>query len=367
VVNHITGEYLARDERMLSYLSIAKSLLSKFDSVQVEQIRREYNSHADILAKLATILELDLYRMVTVEVLSTPSTLIDTVDRICGTGSEASWMDPLIAYLRDDCLPKDPRAASVIKRKAPRYWLSKEGNLYKRSFLGPYLLCVHPNMVDDLLFEIHEGICGSHTGGRSLAHRAMSQGYWWPYMQSDAIRYVRKCDKCQRFAPKIHQPAQELNPLSSHWPFAQWGLDIVGPLPRAPGNNKFLIVAIDYFTKWIKAEPLSHIREVDTKRFLWKSIVTRFGIPWAVISDNSTQFEGKLFKGFYSELGIRNFFSSPGYPQSNGQAEVSNKMILDGIKKRLEKAKAGGSKNSQVSCGLTGLQGEDQFGRLRLH
>uniref|UniRef100_A0A2N9GNU9 Uncharacterized protein n=1 Tax=Fagus sylvatica TaxID=28930 RepID=A0A2N9GNU9_FAGSY len=340
VVNHITGEYLARDERMLSYLSIAKSLLSKFDSVQVEQIRREYNSHADILAKLATALESDLYKMVTMEVLSTPSTLIDTVDRICGTGSEPSWMDPLIAYLRDDCLPNDPRAANVIKRKAPRYWLSKEGNLYKRSFSGPYLLCVHPNLVDDLLFEIHEGICGSHTGGRSLAHRAMSQGYWWPYIQSDAVRYVRKCDKCQRFAPKIHQPARELNPLSSPWPFAQWGLDIVGPLPRAPGNKKFLIVATDYFTKWIEAEPLSHIREVDTKRFLWKSIITRFGIPWDGSSpDNGTQFEGKLFKGFCSELGIRNFFSSPGYPQSNGQAEVSNKVILDGIKKRLEEAK----------------------------
>uniref|UniRef100_A0A2N9GXW1 Integrase catalytic domain-containing protein n=1 Tax=Fagus sylvatica TaxID=28930 RepID=A0A2N9GXW1_FAGSY len=255
VVNHISGEYLARDERMLSYLSIAKSLLSKFDSVEVEQIRREYNSHADILAKLATVLDSDLHRTVTVEVLSAPSTLIDIEDRVGGTCTESSWMDPLIAYLRDDCLPKDPKAANVVKRKASRFM---------------------------------KGICGSHTGGRSLAHRAMSQGYWWPYMQSDVVRYVRKCDKCQRFAPKIHQPARELNPLSSPWPFAQWGLDIVGPLPRAPGNKKFLIVATDYFTKWIEAEPLSHIREVDTKRFLWKSIITRFGIPWAVISDNGT-------------------------------------------------------------------------------
>jgi hypothetical protein len=155
---------------MLSYLSITKSLLSKFDFVQVEQIRREHNSHAYILAKLATALESDLYRTVTVEVLSTPSTLIDTVDRMCSASSEASWMDPLIAYLRDDCLPEDPKAANIIKRKAPSYWLSREGNLYKWSFSGPYLLCVHPNLVDNLLFEIHEGICGTHTGGRSLAH-----------------------------------------------------------------------------------------------------------------------------------------------------------------------------------------------------
>ena len=127
----------------------------------------------------------------------------------------ASWMDPLVVYLQDDQLPKDQKEADIVKRKALGYWLSKKGSLYKRSFLGPYLLCVHPDLVDNLLYEIHEGICGSHTGGRSLAHRTMSQGYWWPYMQSDFVRYVKACDKCQRFAPKIHQPARELNPLSS--------------------------------------------------------------------------------------------------------------------------------------------------------
>ncbi len=158
-------------------------------------------------------------------------------------------------------------------------------------------------------------------------------------MQADALAYVRKCDKCQRFASKIHQPARELNPLSSPWPFVQWGLDIVGPLPRALGNKRFLIVATDYFTKWVEAEPLTNIRNVDAKRFLWKSIITWFGVPWAVISDNGTQFEGRLFTGFYSDLGIKNFFFSPAYPQSNGQAEMSNKVILDRIKKRLEDAK----------------------------
>jgi hypothetical protein len=137
----------------------------------------------------------------------------------------------------------------------------------------------------------------------------------------------------------IHQPARELNPLSSLWPFAQWGLDIVGPLPRAPRNKKFPITATDYFTKWIEAEPLSNIRDVDTKRFFWKNVITRFGIPWAAISDNGTQFKNRLFKGFCSDLGIKNFFSSPGYPQSNGQAEASNKIILNGIKRKLEEAK----------------------------
>uniref|UniRef100_A0A2N9GP06 Uncharacterized protein n=1 Tax=Fagus sylvatica TaxID=28930 RepID=A0A2N9GP06_FAGSY len=315
VVNQISGEYQARDERMASYLRAVKNSLSVFAFIQVEQIGREHNSHADILAKLATAKETDMERTVTVEILDSPSSQ------------------------NNNQLPEDRKEADIVKRKAPGYWLSKEGSLYKRSFSGPYLLCVHPDLVNNLLYEIHEGICGSHTGGRSLAHRAMSQGYWWPYMQSDAVRYVKACDKCQRFAPKIHQPARELNPLSSPWPFAQWGIDIVGPLPRAPGNKKFLIVATDYFTKWVEAEPLAHIRDTDAKRFFWRNVVTRFGIPRVVISDNGTQFEGKVFKGFCSELGIKNFFSTPGYPQANGQAEVSNKVILDGIKKRLEEAK----------------------------
>ena len=80
-------------------------------------------------------------------------------------------------------------------------------------------------------------------------------------MQEDAKVYVHKCDKCQRYAPSIHLPSSELAPLTSPWPFAQWGLDIVGPLPTARGSLKYLLVGMDYFTKWIEAEPLAKITE----------------------------------------------------------------------------------------------------------
>ena len=105
-------------------------------------------------------------------------------------------------------------------------------------------------------------------------------------MQKEAQEYVKKCDQCQRYAPNIHQPGGVLNPLSSPWPFAQWGLDIVGPFPKAVGNKKYLLVCIDYFTEWVEAEPLANIRDVDVKRFIWKNIVTRFGVPNVLISDN---------------------------------------------------------------------------------
>ena len=87
-------------------------------------------------------------------------------------------------------------------------------------------------------------------------------------MQRETQEYVRKYDQCQRFAPSIHQPRGILNPLSSPWPFAQWGLDIVGPFPKAMGNKKYLLVGTDYFTKWVEAEPLANNRDVDAKRFV---------------------------------------------------------------------------------------------------
>ena len=93
-------------------------------------------------------------------------------------------------------------------------------------------------------------------------------------MQKEALEYVKKCDQCQRFAPSIHQPGGVINPLSNSWPFAQWGLDIIGPFPKAVGNKRYLLVSTDYFTKWVKVEPLANIRDVDPERFVWRNIVT---------------------------------------------------------------------------------------------
>ena len=133
-------------------------------------------------------------------------------------------------------------------------------------------------------------------------------------MQKEAQKYVRKCDHCQRFTPNIHQPRKTLNSSSSPWPFIQWSLDIVGPFPKVAGNKRFLVVGIDYFTKWVKAEPLANIRDVDVKKFVWKNIVTRFGIPHSLISDNGLQFDSKAFRRYCCKLGIMNRYSTPTYP-----------------------------------------------------
>ena len=87
-------------------------------------------------------------------------------------------------------------------------------------------------------------------------------------MQKEAQEYVKKCDQCQRFALNVHQPRGVLNPLSIPWPFAQWGLDIVGHFPKVSRNKRYLLVNMDYFTKWFKAEPLANIRDTDAKKFV---------------------------------------------------------------------------------------------------
>ena len=250
-----------------------------------------------------------------------------------------SQMDPIIQFLSKDILPKDKSEAEKLCRKAPRFWLSEDQKLYKRSFLEPYLLCIHPEASELLLEELHEGICGSHTGGRSIAHRTITQGYWWPNMQKEVLEYAKKCDQCQRFAPNIHRPRGFLNPLSRFWPFAQCGLDIVGLFPKAAGNKKYLLVDTNYFTKWVETKPLVNIRDVDITKFVQKNIVTRFGIPHSLISDNGLKFDSKSFRRYCCELGITNKYSTLAYPQGNEKAEAVNKVIVSGLKKRLDDAK----------------------------
>ena len=194
-VGQIRGEFKAKDERMQGYLNQVKCLQSKFDSFDLLHVPRSGNAHADSLAMLATSSAQDLPRVILVEDLYKPSRTGETV-QINQIRAGPSWMDFIIRFLKEDILSEEKIVADKIQRKATSYWLSEDHKLYKRSFSGPYLLCVHPELTESLLEELHERIYGSHTGGKSLAHRAITQGYWWPNMQREALEYVRKCDQC---------------------------------------------------------------------------------------------------------------------------------------------------------------------------
>ncbi|KAK9190212.1 hypothetical protein WN943_018814 [Citrus x changshan-huyou] len=218
-----------------------------------------------------------------------------------------------------------------------------DGVLYRRGYTLPFLWCLDEDDADYVLREVHEGICGNHSGGRSLAHKVLRQGYFWPTMHQDAQGKTRSCVSCQSFVNFSNQPLEKLTSMTSPWPFAQWGIDLIGPLPKARGAATHAIVAIDYFTKWIEVETLSRITEKKTTDFVWRNLVCRYGIPYALVTDNGRQFDNHSFRDFCQNLGIELKYCSPAHPQSNGQVEAANKTI-----KRLLKTRLGAKKGAWV-------------------
>ena len=113
----------------------------------------------------------------------------------------------------------------------------------------------------------------------------------------------------------------------------------MGPFLTAIRQLKFLVVSIDYFTKWVEAKALATITEKNIRNFVWRNIICRYGILRVLVSNNGKQFDNNAFKNFCSELSIKNHYSSPAHPQANGQVEVTNRSLLKIIKTRLEGAK----------------------------
>jgi transposase InsO family protein len=149
---------------------------------------------------------------------------------------------------------------------------------------------------------------------------------------------VKRCEACQFRTKQIHQPAQELQTIPLTWPFAVWGLDILGPFPRAQGRYRYLYVTIDKFTKWVEVEPLCTITAMSAVKFI-QGLVCRFGVPNRIITDNGSQFTSGLFQAYCASAGIKICFASIAYPRSNGQAKRANAEVLKGLKTKCFNAK----------------------------
>ncbi|KAL0379329.1 UNVERIFIED_CONTAM: hypothetical protein Sradi_3238400 [Sesamum radiatum] len=183
--------------------------------------------------------------------------------------------------------------------------------------------------------------CGNHSGGRSLAGKVLRQGYFWPYLTKRRPDMVRRCKEMPR--TREHHACSgctNANSIPNPCPFFISGY---GPDRKIAKSyrveREYLIVVVDYFSKWVEAEPLSKIFEKEIIKFVWRNIVCRFGISRAFVTDNGTQFQGKEFKRWCLELKIKQYFTSVGTPQSNEKTEVTNRTILQHLKGRLDKAK----------------------------
>jgi hypothetical protein len=194
-------------------------------------------------------------------------------------------MTPFQNYLKEGILPEDEGESTRIRRLAASY-LIIDGELYRRGYSTPYLRCVALPETEKVLREAHEGAAACHEGARSLSRKIFRLGYYWPTLGKDAAELTQKCEICQQFAPRSGRPSTLLSPMAGAWPFAQWGIDILGPFPISTGQRTHIIVAIDYFTKWVEAKALASTMEFQVIKFMQVNIFSRFGIPKILISDN---------------------------------------------------------------------------------
>jgi len=172
-------------------------------------------------------------------------------------------------------------------------------DLYKHKYGQPLLKCVIVEQAHYVIKELHEGICGYHYGARTVMTRILRAGYFWPTMEANCHTFVKKCIPCQKHDNLIHQKQEQLHSILSPWPFAKCGMDILDPFTPGKGQAKFLMVTIDYFTKWIEVKPLATITAQQVQRFVWKDIICRYGVPHTIITNNGWQFIDKELAKFY--------------------------------------------------------------------
>ncbi|XP_070032889.1 uncharacterized protein [Nicotiana tomentosiformis] len=235
VVNQVNGTFEVREDRMQRYLDKLQVNLHRFKEWTLQHVLREQNSEADALANLGSSVEDDKLNSGAVVQLM-KSVIEEGHVEINSTSLTWDWRNKYVEYFKNGKLPSAPKESSTLRTKFARFTLSNDGTLFRSTFDGPLAICLGPGDTEYILCEIYEGTCGNHSGADSLVHKIIRAGYYWIDMDKDSREFVRKCDKCQRHAPMIHQPGELIHLVLAPWTFMKWGIDIVVPLPSALGK-----------------------------------------------------------------------------------------------------------------------------------
>jgi transposase InsO family protein len=372
VIDQVMKNSHCRGRKMEAYCDEVRCLEDKFYRLELNHIARRYNNTADELTKIAsgrTTVPPDVFsrdiRQPSVKTDETPEPeeastqpkeasaqpeeasaqpevssaaegeALRVEGERNGVTPNRNWQTPYLQYLHRGELLLDKAEARRLARRAKSFvLLGDEKELYHRSPSDILQRCISVAEGQELLQEIHSGACGHHAAPRALVGNAFRQGFYWPTAVADATRIVRSCQGCQFYARQTHLPAQALQTIPITWPFAVWGLDLVGPLQKAPGGFSHLLVAIDKFSKWIEVRPLTSIRSEQAVAF-FTNIIHRFRVPNSIITDNGTQFTGKKFLDFCEDHHIRVDWAAIAHPMTNGQVERANGMLLQGLKPRI--------------------------------
>ncbi|XP_031378344.1 uncharacterized protein LOC116193739 [Punica granatum] len=327
------GQWKTKDAKLVPYHEYLEKLTENFEDISFTYTPRMTNQFADALATLASMVSItkeNLIEPLEIEIAEGPAHC-NSIE-----ASEAKpWYEDIKNLLRTGQYPPfaDRRDRKTLRRLAIHYFLSGE-ILYRRSFDSTLLRCIDEHESRRLMEEVHGGNCGPHMNGLMLAKKIMRLGYYWSTMETDCVKHVRHCHRCQVYADQIKAPPNELRPMTAPWPFSMWGMDVIGPInPKASNGHMFILVAIDYFTKWIEAVTLASVTAKAVARFLRRDVIARYGVPATIITDNAKNLNNKVIDELCAQFKIRHRNSTPYRPQMNGAVEAANK----NIKKIIEK------------------------------
>nr|XP_027090333.1 uncharacterized protein LOC113711367 [Coffea arabica] len=209
------------------------------------------------------------------------------------------WNGDIKEFIKTGSYPPEASTndKSFLRRIASKFFLNGEV-LYKKTTNLNLLRCIDEDEAEYMMKEVHSGVCGPHMNGQLLAKKIMRTGYFWLTMEHDCIDFVRRCIKCQVHGDVIRAPPTELHGMAAPWPCSMWGMDVIGTIdPPASNGHRFILVAIEYFTKWVEAESFKHVTKKVVANFLKDHIICRFGVPETLITDNAKNLNNDMVDG----------------------------------------------------------------------
>ena len=221
--------------------------------------------------------------------------------------------------------------------------------------------CVPESEQCKIVNECHASPYGGHFSGERTAHKILQSGFYWPTIFRDCTEWVKLCDRCQKIGNISSRNEMPLRGILVVQIFYVWGIDFMGPFPPSFGNLYILLV-VDYVSKRVEAIACPKNDANIVMSFLQKNILNRFGTPWTIISDGGSHFANKIFAKLMSRYGINHIMSLSYHPQTNGQAEISNREIKRILEKTVSSSRKIGLPNSMMHFGLTGLHSKIPLG-----
>jgi hypothetical protein len=184
--------------------------------------------------------------------------------------------------------------------------------------------------LEGIMYMMHDHELSAHFGIQAI-YEKVKEKYWWKNMKRDVEKYVKSCDNCQR--RNNPQGLHELHPIEVKEPFHMIGIDVIGPLPRTEEGNKYIVVAIDFFTKWPEAKAIKEANAKEISKFIYEEIICRHGCPKKILTDNGSEFNNQLTKNLTEKFNVQHKFSTPYHPKTNGLVERFNKTLIESLAK----------------------------------